>query len=94
MNAFEINAWGRSCRVPGFGNTVRQWSDRAGSRLCGRTGGANRSPDASPEPQRHGSGGWKGDAEVAICVACAKQEQLADYTMARIVDCYSDKSET
>lgn len=98
LTSFLVTEFGKPFSAAGFGNWFRDRCDEAGLPHCAahglRKAGATRA--AQTEATQQGLkavGGWKGDQEVSTYTAAAEQEGLADITMGRVIDRYSDGEE-
>lgn len=95
IETFLVTEYGKPFSKAGLGNKMRDWCNQAGLPQCSahglRKAAARRS--AQTEGTQQGIkavGGWKGDEEVRIYTAAVEQEQLADVTLGRVIDRYSD----
>jgi len=95
IETFLVTDFGKSFTTAGFGNKMREWCDLAGLSHCTahglRKAIARRAAEVEASQQGlKAVGGWKGDSEVRIYTAAAEQERLADLTLNRVIERFSD----
>ncbi|AOH83651.1 hypothetical protein AWL63_06345 [Sphingomonas panacis] len=97
IDTFLVTHYGKPFTKDGFGNRMREWCDAAGLPQCTahglRKAIARRSAETEATQQGiKAVGGWKGDEEVRTYVAGIEQERLADLTLGRVIERFSERN--
>lgn len=94
IDTFIVTEYGKPYSVDGFGQKMRQWCDEAGLPQCTAHGlrkaiGRRSAQAGGTQQGLKAVGGWRGDAEVRTYTESVNQEDLADVTLGRVIDRFS-----
>jgi integrase len=94
LESFLVTEYGKPFSVAGLGNKMREWCDEAGLPKCTAHGlrkaiGRRSAQTEGTQQGIKAVGGWRGDAEVRTYTESVDQERLADATLGRVIDRFS-----